>query len=260
MKRSKGRKPGRYDPVIAEAERLLAQAAALPPPQITWTPRAPADRAGAREPGAEWVVGIEPWLVDDGEYGVLHVGRPIDFALRWEAIALEAAPAAQPQALALGEGVYQVQATVVRSAEEVCVIDFGLLAHAYDFPGWLREGDAVRGDVALGIDTGSYRRGHYEDLDLPALIYPWRLDRIVLEHATRVPAPEHVRVRWGNPEMMTNDPDLRTHREISVANWEKDYRPGEMGRYHLHCSLLSRIPREPDATDRHPAFAAKADA
>jgi len=260
VKRARGRKRGRYDAVIAEAERVLAQAAALPPPQIAWTPRAPADRGGAREAGVEWIVGVEPWLVDAGAYGVLHAGRTIDFALRWEPVALEPAEAAAPRALALGEGVYQVEAKVVRVAEDVCVIDFGLLAYATGVPDWLREGMTVRGDVALSIDPDTYRCRCFGDLGLPALIYPWRLDRIVLEHATRAPAPEHLRARWGNPEMMTNDPDLRTHSEIQVANWEKDRRPGEMSRYHLHCTLLSRIPREPDATDRHPAFAAKADA
>jgi len=260
MTRSKKRKPRRYDALIAEAERVLAMAAALPPPQITWTPRAPADRSGAREPGAEWVVGIEPWLVDDGAYGVLHAGRPIDFALRWEAVALEPAEAARPHALALGDGIYQVEAKVVRVAEDVCVLDFGLLAFSTDAPEWLREGDGVRGDVALGIDPDGYRSGSFDDLGLPALIYPWRLDRIVLEHAGKVPAPEHVRERWGNPEMMTNDPDARTLREAQVANPEKDRRPGELARYYLHCTLQSRIPRMPDATDRHPAFRASPDA
>jgi hypothetical protein len=198
--------------------------------------------------------------VGDGAYGVLHAGRPIDFALRWEPIALEPAEAAAPRALALGEGVCEVEAEVVRVAEDVCVIDFGLLAYATHAPAWLHEGMTVRGDVALAIDPDTYRSRCFDDLGLPPLIYPWRLDRIVLEHATRVPAPARLRARWGSPEMMTNDPDLRTLREVRVASWEKDRRPGEMSRYHLHCTLLSRIPRAPDATDRHPAFAAKADA
>jgi hypothetical protein len=241
----------RNDPVIARMEELLAQVDALPPPQITWTHWPPADRSAAREAGAQWTVGIAPWLVDDGAYGVLQAGRAIEFALRWEALSLEAIDDARPHALALGDGIYQVEATVVRVDGDICVLDFGVLAYAYDAPAWLREGDAVRGDVALEIDPDLYRSASYDHRDLPALIYPWRLDRIVLEHAARVAAPEEARARWDSPELATNDPVARTMREVAIANYAKDRRPGEMMRYHLHCTLQSRIPRPPDATD-HP--------
>jgi hypothetical protein len=132
-----------------------------------------------------------------------------------------------------------VDATVVRVDEGICVLDFGLLAFAYDVPAWLREGDGVRGDVALEVDPDLYRSASYDHLDLPALIYPWKLDRIVLEHAARVLAPADVRARWRNPQLMTNDPDARTLREVAAANYEMDRRPGEMARYHLHCTLQS---------------------
>ncbi|SOD02531.1 hypothetical protein SAMN05216486_10410 [bacterium JGI 053] len=243
----------RNDPVIATMEELLAQVDALPPPQITWTHWPPADRSAAREAAAQWTVGMGPWLVNDGAYGVLRAGRSIEFALRWEALSLEPAESARPHALALGDGIYQVEATVVRVDGDICVIDFGLLVYAHDAPAWLREGDAVRGDVALEIDPDLYRSGCYDYLDLPALIYPWRLDRIELEHAARVAAPEEVRARWGNPDLATNDPAARTLRQIEVANHEKDRRPGEIMRYHLHCTLQSRIPRMPDAADLPPA-------
>jgi hypothetical protein len=244
-----GRKALRNDPVIARMEELLAQVDALPPPQITWTHWPPADRSAAREAGAQWTVGIAPWLVNDGAYGVLRAGRTMEFALRWKALSLEPIDDARPHALALGDGIYQVEATVVRVDGDICVLDFGLLAFAYDAPAWLREGDVVRGDIALEIDPDLYRAASYDHLDLPALIYPWRLDRIVLEHAARVAAPDEVRARWGNAALATNDPVSRTMREVAVANHAKDRRPGEMMRYHLHCTLQSRIPRPPDATD-----------
>jgi hypothetical protein len=259
MKSKKNRRR-RYDPLLAEVRELMAQVAALPPPDLTWTSRAPAARGGAREAGAEWVVDVEPWLAAEGAYGVLQAGRTIDFALEFEALALEAADVVRPRALALGEGVYEVEAKVVRVAEECCVIDFGLLAFTHHAPEWLREGAGVRGDLALTIDPDWYRFGGYDHPDLPALIYPWHIDRIVLENAARVPAPDEVRARWGNPEMMTNDPEARTLRDIGVVNCEKDWPPGQFARYHLHCTLQSRIPRRPDATDRRPAVVPRTDA
>jgi hypothetical protein len=253
MKR-RANEPRRIDPVIASMEDLLAQAATLPPPQITWTPRAPAERDGAREPGAQWTVDVAPWMVDDGAYGVLHVGRTIEFALKWEALSLEPADVTHPRALALGDGTYQVDATVVRVDGDICVIDFGLLAYAYDAPAWIREGNEVRGDIALEIDPDLYRSESYGHLALPALIYPWRLDRIVVEHAARTAAPEDARVRWGNPELMTNDPVERTMREVAVANYEKDYRPGEMARTTCtaRCSRASPARRPPPTVARPP--------
>lgn len=250
----KKRRRGRYDPVIAKAKRVLAMAAALPPPQIAWTPRAPADRRQARDPGADWVVGVPPWLVDDGAYGALYAGRDIDFALRWEEIALEPAEVARPRVLALGEGVYHVEATVVHAGKYACVLDFGLLAYATNTPGWMRAGTTVRGDVALALDDGTYRDQLFDELESVAMIYPWRLDRIVLEVAARTPASAELRERCGSPELMTNDPQSRTFREVAVANPDKDWPPGQMARYHLHCTLQSRIPRLPNASDQHPAF------
>ena len=256
----KKRKPRRYDPVIAEAERVLAMAAALPPPQIGWTSRAPVDRGQAREPGAEWVVGVAPWLVDDGAYGMLYAGRDIDFALRWEEIALEPADVERPRAFALGEDVYYVEATVVHVGEDACVLDFGLLAYSTDAPAWMREGMTVRGDVAVAIDAGTYRDQLFDELESVAMIYPWRLDRIVLEVAARTPAPAHLRELSRSPELMTNDPERRTLREVAVANPDKDWPPGQMARYYLHCTLQSRIPRMPDARDQHPMFDESPDA
>lgn len=46
---------------------------------------------------------------------------------------------------------------------------------------------------------------------------------------------------------MINSADQRRFRDVTVANGETDRRPGKWGDRNLRCTLLSRIPRGPDA-------------
>ncbi|HSU16824.1 MAG TPA: hypothetical protein VLK66_22140 [Longimicrobium sp.] len=261
MKRKNGaaRKARRFDPVLAEAEKLIAEVDHLPPPQIRWTSRPPPD-AEPRDPGNDWIAAIEPWLVDDGAYGTLARGRKIDFALRVEPLSLAAAEVEHPRALALGDDVYRIEARVTHREEDTCVLDFGLLGFVWFAPEWLQPGMGVAGEVALELDPDAYRAGWSSDEWMPAMIYPWRIDRVVLENAVRIPAGEADRIRSRNPELQTNSADARTLRDIDRPRVREDWPEGMMARYYLHCTLLSRIPRRPDARDRHPRLAAKTDA
>ncbi|HEX8243151.1 MAG TPA: hypothetical protein VF541_06640 [Longimicrobium sp.] len=253
------RTPGRYADTIALAREVLAQAANLPPPQITWTSRA---RPGAepREPGNDWIAAIEPWLVDDGAYGELVRGRHIDFALHVEPLSLAPAEVERPRGLALGDDVYRVEARVTQRQEDTCVLDFGLLGFVQSAPEWMRPGMGVSGEVAIQLDPDAYRTGYSSEAWMPALIYPWRIERVVLEVAGRVPAGEADRLRSGNPDLQTNSADERTLRDVDRPRVRDDWPRGMMARYYLHCTLLSRIPRRPDARDRHPRLAPPTDA
>jgi len=140
------------------------------------------------------------------------------------------------------------------------VIDFGLLGFVQRAPEWMRPGTGVSGEVALGPDPDAYRAGITDIATRTGLIYPWRIDRIVVETAVRVPASPEDCLRCNNPALATNSPNRRAFRDTRVPRPETDWPPGEMLRYYLHCTLLSRIPRMPDARDEHPRFAAPPDA
>ena len=149
---------------------------------------------------------------------------------------------------------------IARSGDE-CVLDFGLLAYAWHCPPWMRPGTWLEGDVALALDSGfCTRTGWYEDAGFPAMLYPWRIGRIVLETTPRVLAAEADREQTGNPELQTNHPTRRTFRDVDHPHPRLDWPRGEMARYYLHCTLLSRIPRMPDERDRHAMHGPRPDA
>jgi hypothetical protein len=250
-------KPGSYAAIRAAAEEVLA--IELSPPDLTWTSRARPD-VEPRDPGNDWIAAIEPWLVDDGAYGTLARGRKIDFALRVEPLSLAPAEVERPRALALGDDVYRVDARVTAREDDTCVLDFGLFGFVWFAPEWMRPGMGVSGEVALELDPDSYRTGYSSEEWMPAMIYPWRIDRVVLEIAARVPAGEADRLRARNPELQTNSPDERTLRDIDWPRVRDDWPRGTIARYYLHCTLLSRIPRRPDLRDRHPRLAKPTDA
>jgi hypothetical protein len=207
------------------------------------------------EPGNEWVIGLEPFMQRD--YGVLFKGREVDFAVRVDPVSLVPAQVERPHVLWLGNHVYRIAGTVLaRDDGDLCALDFGLLGYTWFSPEWMRPGTGVTGEVALEPDGSAYCIANRWRHELPAMIYPWRIDRIDLEHAERIPASEEDCISCGNPKLETNSPDRRTLREIQLVNWEKDRPPGtrdqpsrEMGRYLLHCTLLSRIPRMPEDRD-----------
>lgn len=68
------------------------------------------------------------------------------------------------------------------------MLDFGLLGFARPAPEWALPGAGVAGEVALELDPDEYRTGFAHKARLPASIYPWHIDRAVLEHAQRAPA------------------------------------------------------------------------
>lgn len=244
MKRPKKRLP---DPLMEEVEALLQMK--LPPPQITWTSRVPARAGPPREPGDRWTIAAASWLMGCGDYGRVWRGKEMEFALFGQAIDMAPAEVTVPRILWLGNEVYRVEAKVVARREDVCVLDFGLLAYVIDAPEWAVAGAGMAGEMSLELDPGTYLGGAYKYLDLPGMIYPWRVERIVVEHATRVPASEEARKRWGSPGLMTNDAALRTLTDIERIDTEADRRPGQMERYYLECALRSRIPREPNEHD-----------
>lgn len=201
--------------------------------------------------GGVFVIGLDVWVLQDGNYPDFVTGQQTRFALEfWSPGELRRIPSEVSQFRYTGEGnLYEVSAQVVH-AEHAVVLDFGL--RAYDEHVVLGDGvdveagDQVAGMIGLSVDHFAY----FEDLArqprMPALIYSWVIDKIELDttplitvvpgddaYPADLPPEGPVRVR---------DPTRRSWRIIDETRMWEDDEPERMASYLLTCTLLDAEP------------------
>jgi hypothetical protein len=126
-------------------------------------------------------VNLDYWIISDGNYEDFHAGEVRQFALEFYAPpSLQKVGVSEKKLRPIDKNKYQVTAEVVFASEEICVLDFGLLAYSdnADVRGAFTKGEFIEGEIGLGVDPFFY----FEDLSniegVPALIYEWRIDSI----------------------------------------------------------------------------------
>ena len=134
---------------------------------------------------AHWSIGLETWIVQDGNYRDFAVGDRAEFALAFEPVG-ELAPAAEGPARAghVEGNVYDVVGLVVLAEDGVVVLDFGLLAYREEGTRFeVTAGHWLQGRIALGIDPFAYFERLSRDPRYPDLVYTWDVTAIWQESA-----------------------------------------------------------------------------
>jgi hypothetical protein len=179
-----------------------------------------------------WFVGLDSWVIQDGNYTDLAVGDELEFALNFYAHEFDAAPPGPVAAQRKKDDYYEVLAQVTYRADDAWTIDFGLGAYEEQPSPPVETGMFVRALIQLGVDPFSYLADLAPRDDAPALVYTWRLERIGLQTAPLVEtAPRHFerdRSRWGWKEIPRTDA------------WNDD---GGTAVYQLECTLLPVEPK-----------------
>lgn len=181
-------------------------------------------------------VGLDAWIIQDGNYGDFLQGRTYAFALEfWPTKPLVVR---HPNAIDapvstswLHGSTYAVKGKVSFVGAGWWVLDVGIpmyLDHQ-DPPG--PRGAPVRGEIYIGIDHFAYFEAHSRQPDAPALIHDWRIEAIELDTAPWVETrPRHF------------------ERDRSRQGWEsvrqtEAWSDGGRSAYVLTCSRLSDEPR-----------------
>jgi hypothetical protein len=112
-------------------------------------------------------IGIDSWIIQDGNYGDFVIGETRKFALEFG-----------------GKKLVSSLAKVVFVHPKVWVIDFGMLAYWQSVPPAHAEvGSWVEGEILIGIDPFSYKDDLHKLPDIPRLICSWKLDGILRNDA-----------------------------------------------------------------------------
>jgi hypothetical protein len=124
-------------------------------------------------------IGVDSWIIQDGNYGDFAVGDVQKFALEFAGDKLAQSTAAERNAQLLHKSVYRVHAEVIFVDPEVWVIDFGVRAFWESKPpGFVQVGSWVEGEIFLGIDPFFYKEYLHRVPAMPNLNYNWRVEAI----------------------------------------------------------------------------------
>ena len=175
-------------------------------------------------------VGLDSWIIQDGNYADFQSGAEYRFALEFYPHALAPAPnTLLPQLRHRTGGVNEVQGTVLHCSDSAWVVDFGVPAFNIGTPPeWAtRPGQSIVGLVHLGVDPYFYKEDLRNRAGMPDLFRRWRVLRILLETTPWVQTDQRTWCR---------DHSQESFREVATTNaWDDD---DGNGHYVLECTLL----------------------
>lgn len=127
-------------------------------------------------------IGLDSWIIQDGNYGDFAVGEARKFALEFSGKQLTSSQTKERSALFLKTSIYKVSAQVVYVDPKVWVIDFGILAFWESEPPAFAEVDSwVEGDIFIVIDPYFYMEYLHKLPNVPKLTYEWKIEGILRE-------------------------------------------------------------------------------
>jgi hypothetical protein len=151
-------------------------------------------------------IGIDSWIIKDGNYGDFAVGDLHKFALEFAGKKLAPSTPGERSAQLLHTSVYRVTAEVIFVDSKVWVIDFGLRAFwESEPPAFVQLGSWVEGEIFVGIDPFFYMEYLHKMPEMPNLYYDWKVAAISRDDT---PCLSTVNERGG--VTFTRDPD-RAH-------------------------------------------------
>lgn len=175
-----------------------------------------------------WTIGLDPWIVQDGNYGEFAVDDVRDFALEFWADAVSVTGSRERSPVHLGGRRYRVQAPVLFVEGKMWMIDAGVLAYCdAGTPEGIAEGTWLSGEIVLGIDPFLYVDRYAAHPRVPDAVHTWRIAAIRERTAPTPPPGVYL-----TPEEM--DWTVREVRETDAWN-----EPGDkVVEYDLVCELL----------------------
>jgi hypothetical protein len=187
-----------------------------------------------------WVLGLDSWIIQDGNYSDFVRGQRAEFAVEFVPKSFTS-PGLRPSAIYDGNAIYRLTGDVVfalEDSEPAWILDCGLLMYADQMrPVGVEVGDRVSLAAYVGVDHFAYFERLARIPDLPAMIYSLEIERIERQTAPFIEVA---------PRTFERDAALLGWVETDATRaWEDDNGHAE---YVLHCRLLDESPKRWSAT------------
>ena len=179
-------------------------------------------------------VGVESWIIQDGNYPDFRAGQEARFAMQFGPNPQPAHGAGAPSLNYLAGAMYDATGRIVFTAADAWVCDFGVLAYtAGEPPSGTTVGSCVAGEIYLSIDPFDYFETFCKLPGMPSLFYNFSIRHIWLETTPWVEDVDasgrrFTRRQHGGPSF----------REVQQTDaWKDD---GGFAHYVLECEHLGR--------------------
>jgi len=127
-------------------------------------------------------VGIDSWIIQDGNYSDFRVGEAAKFALEFYPQSIEASHERQVSRDHLFGSRYRVCCKVIYTAKNVWVVDFGFMAYQNQPPPRVASKSKwLQAEIYVGIDPFFYFEELHALPNMPSLKYDFRIREILVE-------------------------------------------------------------------------------
>jgi hypothetical protein len=204
---------------------------------------------GAPHSSNNWDVGLNAWIIQDGNYPDFEVGQAAEFALEFwlpEGVAGRDS-GGNISAHNLGNCLYDTVAEVVLQTAEITILDIGVLVYleTSSLKPSLSQGRRLAIQLGLGIDPFFYFERLSKIADVPPLVYSWKILSILRQTAPFIETVAEAGPLIGRT-VRVRDPERLGYEELLKTDaWKDD---GGYAEYLLRCELLPIPPKHVSAT------------
>lgn len=143
----------------------------------------PRDLSLAGHDEMDLIVGLDSWIIQDGNYGDFVRATTRSFALEFYPLVrlprYGRPDGKAPSFTQIQENAYEIVGQVVHSQEDWWVLDVGLLMYCDGKPpDNARLGTWLGGLVDIGIDPFFYFENYAHEPGAPAMVYDWKIEKI----------------------------------------------------------------------------------
>jgi hypothetical protein len=158
---------------------------------------------------------MSAWIIQDGNYPNLEVGRTAEFAIEFwipdgaSIVASDEAVSATHEA----DCLYNAVADVLLRTDDITVLDIGILIYEQTalLPAAVSEMSRVSVQIGLSVDPFFYLEGLNTSPAVPPLVYSWRMSSILMQTAPFIEKiVEGRKVQFRDPQRLGYQEILRT--------------------------------------------------
>jgi hypothetical protein len=166
-----------------------------------------------------WYVNVNSWIIQDGNYQDFNKNEIYHFAIEFYSDNLIETAQEEISSTRINASNYKICGKVVFSSNDFVVIDIGVLIYSENKDiSKYHVGDYLSGSIWLGIDPYFYFEYGYKIEKIPALIYKWKIDKILIQTAPFIESID----TFGRKYLQRDELKLN-HKEVLKTNaWEDD--------------------------------------
>ncbi|NMV40547.1 hypothetical protein [Ralstonia insidiosa] len=166
----------------------------------------------------ELVVGINAWVIQDGNYGDFSRGERHKFAIEFYGPELTTSAERMKRCHHTSEGGYAVVGEVIFATPAVWVLDIGVKVFCESRPPeFAQVGQWAQGELWLGVDPFFYKEYLHKEAGMPSLFYEWTVTQIQMYKGPWIEETQ------GGRTVLTRDP-VRKHwaDTLTTDAWNDD--------------------------------------